>query len=112
MTAPANDNQPPTIDWASIPEETTGSVYVVGFNEFVKIGRSETPRRRIKSIDSNMPTPISFYGIVPGNWFVERLYHNRFSEHRVRGEWFKKLGILADWITGGCPKIEFKYEAA
>ena len=64
----------------------------------IKIGTSNDPLRRCRSISSNFKTNfgiddcITLLGIkfVPSGKgeIAEKLYHDRFSEHRKHGEWF------------------------
>jgi len=57
--------------------------------DFVKIGLTNQPERRIRTLASTLPLPIEVLGIHSGNGADEALLHARFRDQRTRGEWFK-----------------------
>lgn len=79
-----------------------GTVYVVGFANYVKIGFSIDLFGRLKALQEGTPELLVVYAKIPGTMADERAFHKRFASHRLRGEWFRKEGSLAAWIEGGC----------
>lgn len=70
---------------------TGGYIYVIAFSGYHKIGRAQNVERRIKSL---LPTkfpeaPILKLSVaVDDSFTAERALHYKYSEQRVRGEWF------------------------
>lgn len=87
----------PTERMITVPE----GIYVIGYDQFVKIGWSNNIRARFKQIQRGIPNDLTLYGCVIGGRADEKALHIRFKEYRTRGEWFRKEGALADWIAGG-----------
>jgi hypothetical protein len=80
-----------------------GTIYVVGFSDFVKIGYSRDPEGRFAAIASGLPLPLTIYAQIKGPATLERKLHARFGSLRLQGEWFQKDEKLAAWINAGCP---------
>ncbi len=56
-------------------------------NGLFKIGQSQTPEKREKTLQSEVPeTALRFY--IPAHDTAEKELHELFAEKRVRGEWF------------------------
>lgn len=55
----------------------------------VKIGCSNNPIKRVKKLDVG-PFPLRLIGVVKAHddYAVEEYLNDRFSEKRIRGEWF------------------------
>lgn len=58
----------------------------------VKIGISVDPRKRLSSLRTGSPTGMDLLWTSPGGRMLERYLHERFSAHRIRGEWFDFSG--------------------
>jgi hypothetical protein len=57
-------------------------------NGLFKIGQSQTPEKREKTLQSEVPeTSLRFY--IPAHDTAESELHEMFSKKRVRGEWFE-----------------------
>jgi Meiotically Up-regulated Gene 113 (MUG113) protein len=77
-------------------------LYVIGFGQYVKIGITTNLDSRLAQLQ--IPEELSEYALFVNGWRREELeLHRRFAAYRVRGEWFKKEGELAEWIERGCP---------
>jgi hypothetical protein len=62
----------------------------------IKIGMSCNLKRRLRELQAQSVEPLSVLAIERhGNSFMEGLYHQRFAEHHIGGEWFLR-----------CPEIE------
>lgn len=77
-------------------------VYVVGFDQYVKIGWSESLADRLRNLQLALPVKIKVYASFTCAKVNERILHQRFRKYRTRGEWFRHEGEVADWIKGGC----------
>lgn len=65
----------------------------------IKIGVSDNPWRRLAAIQLCNPEPLRFVGLVPGNRFDEHDLHERFDSAWVRGEWFRPVPELLEFIA-------------
>jgi hypothetical protein len=87
-----------------------GGVYVIGFRDYVKIGRTGSFPSRVKTLQAFLPEKLVIYGTIlcPNEYrrtAIEKQLHKRFKEYPLNGEWFRKEGELADWIAARCPLL-------
>jgi hypothetical protein len=85
---------------------TSGFVYFVQCEQFVKIGYSETPRWRPHDFATGNPFECRLIGLLEGGLDRERDLHKKFSEFRHRGEWFVLTGGLRSEIADMCGNWE------
>ena len=66
-------------------------VYFIGQDEtnFVKIGYSVDPKARLSRLQAANPNKLHMLGIVEGGYSDERMYHKRYAEYCMHGEWFR-----------------------
>lgn len=64
----------------------------------VKIGYSDRPEERLKSIQGMSPVPLRLLGWMPGSQQDERDLHARFAHLHSHGEWFRVDDDLAALI--------------
>jgi hypothetical protein len=65
----------------------------------IKIGYTEgEPEARIKSLQTGSPTPITLLLAIEGDRAAENGLHQRFSKHRLCGEWFKPSPEIVSYI--------------
>lgn len=75
-------------------------VYFIGGDSgAVKIGVSIAPVERATNLSLCSPIPLRILAKIEGERFEEKAYHQRFSAHRLHGEWFER-----------CPEIEAEIE--
>lgn len=85
-------------------DTTIGTVYVVGFDGYVKIGFTVRPlKSRIAGLQTGCPVNLTIYAEIAGTVSDEKRLQQRFSAHRSEREWFRREGSLAEWIDVGCP---------
>ncbi len=82
-------------------------VYVATWGEFVKIGMSEDPPRRIAGLTWPFPTERppgrpELAGYVEGGAATERLLHVALSAHSIGHEWFRRRREVADVVEQVC----------
>ena len=67
-----------------------GYIYLIESGGFVKIGRTNNPKNRIKNYVTENPNPQKILLVFPVSnpEVVEREVHKGFTEDRHRGEWF------------------------
>lgn len=68
-------------------------LYFIKCNDFVKIGRTDNVKTRVKQIQANCPYEISVIKILKGQGHREKEYHKLYDKYHHRGEWFKIVDI-------------------
>lgn len=92
------------------------SIYFISENyreNPVKIGISGDPVRRLSEIQSFHPVNLQIAARAPGKRLHEKKLHQKFSELRMRGEWFRPSPDLTSIIeyvalNGRLPRIVIK----
>lgn len=76
-------------------------VYFIRCGEFIKIGRASDIDYRFAALQGSVPFELVLVGIISTppteSDVAEREHHRRFKRFRVRGEWFREEGELADF---------------
>jgi Meiotically up-regulated gene 113 len=85
---PSDSWQPRRDDNIYDTPKANGCVYFIRCGDFIKIGYSLSPERRLSHIMTVNPHEIELLGYRYGTRDDEALYHERFAPHRHRGEWF------------------------
>jgi hypothetical protein len=55
----------------------------------VKIGYTRNPEQRLQSLQHASAEPLQLLAYFEGDMKNEQELHERFAEHRIRGEWFR-----------------------
>lgn len=76
-----------------------GYVYAIECEGMVKIGFSVCPYHRFTTIQTFSPFECRLVGIMAGDFRREAELHRRFSSQRVRGEWFRHDGEVAEFVA-------------
>ncbi len=76
----------------------TSYIYVMECAGFVKIGLTQNPNSRLAICQTFSPFPVRLIGFLEGTRQQEAALHAKLSAHRVRGEWFRMEGAVADYI--------------
>jgi len=81
-------------------DEITGRVYFLrtSCGRYVKIGYAMDVSKRVTAIDLCHPEPLTLLGSVPGNPRIEKFFHRKFKDLRVRGEWFRLAAEIEQLI--------------
>lgn len=84
-------------------QPTIGGIYIVGFDNYVKIGFSSKVHLRIGSVQRGIPVILTIYSVIENKTRRDEInLHHRFAALRTFGEWFRFDGELRVWIEGGC----------
>lgn len=76
--------------------DKSGYVYFILNDGLVKIGRTNSWKRRIKQFKTTMPNMTVLEVIPTRDMFaLEKHYHSRYSAYRQKGEWFS-TAIMKD----------------
>ncbi len=77
----------------------SGYVYFAKAGAEVKIGFTTNIKARVKSIQTHCAKPVEVVAVIPGSRGTEQFFHDRFSDHRIGGEWFSLVGLLAEFLN-------------
>lgn len=77
-----------------------GYVYVIGnlLQKVCKIGFSENPKKRIKSIQTGCPFVLNTLLLFEADKYTETRLHHKYAKYRISGEWFSIEGELKESI--------------
>jgi hypothetical protein len=78
------------------PEPT--EIYFIECGNFIKIGHSTTPGRRLAGIEVDNPHPVGLLHVARGTISDEKLLYEHFAHLRHRGEWFRRDSELLAFI--------------
>lgn len=82
----------------SSPRVLHSYTYFVCQGDFVKIGATSNPERRINGLQTGFPDPLEVLVVVHSNVISESQGHLRFAHLRASGEWFRAEPELLDFI--------------
>jgi hypothetical protein len=77
-----------------------GLVYAiqVGDDGPVKIGRSDNPAQRLRTLQTASAEPLRGLAAWPECFASEDLMHEEFAHVRIRGEWFRPVPELLEMV--------------
>lgn len=76
-------------------------------NNYVKIGVSSNPRRRLSQLQTGNDSKLDLLGIIKVEevFQIEKILHKHFASSRIHGEWFslssEDLGLLSSYFLEG-----------
>jgi hypothetical protein len=73
-------------------------IYFIECGNFIKIGHSTTPGRRLAGIEVDNPHPVGLLHVARGTISDEKLLYEHFAHLRHRGEWFRRDSELLAFI--------------
>jgi hypothetical protein len=93
----------PTVEIRTAQREVNRLVYFIqpAGGGLIKIGVAARPKQRLYHLQTGSPVELRLVGTLPGGQPLEAELHQRFAEHRVRGEWFEPTAELLSLIAGG-----------
>lgn len=93
----------------SLKQRYSSYVYFVkadGPESPVKIGLSNDPDTRVKTLQAASPERLYVIATMPGDAWVEKRLHERFAEGRLGGEWFRRDTPGLDDLIGDAMHFE------
>lgn len=92
--------------WDPIPEKpritiTSKIYFILSDDGYVKIGLSNEPEKRLKSLQTATAHQLEIIYLMPGTLEVEQYLHTLFSEDHSRGEWFIFSDKIREFIRLG-----------
>lgn len=73
----------------SLPVRECERVYFVLAGDFIKIGFSTNPLKRLAAMQTGSPYELIMLADIPGSKDDEQEIHRMFPDIHVRGEWFR-----------------------
>lgn len=74
-------------------------IYFIRSGQYVKIGVSNAPKKRIAAIQSGNPNPIEILAIIDGSYEQEAALHQLFADAHHMGEWFVDCPAIRNKIA-------------
>lgn len=74
-------------------------IYFVQCNNYIKIGNSTNPRKRLSDMQTASPYKLKLLKTIPGDYAEEERLHKKFRGIRVNGEWFCAEKRLLNYIA-------------
>lgn len=75
--------------------------YAIMSGEYIKIGRSDNPYKRLKQLQTASAVPLLLWGAKYDDFNLETKLHNELKDFKVNGEWYQNnqevrisLGVL------------------
>jgi DNA-binding transcriptional regulator YdaS (Cro superfamily) len=84
----------------------TGFVYFLRCGDFVKIGYSANPKRRLRYLQTATPFDFELLGVHPGAKWQEKQLHKIFASSRHRHEWFRADQTILEIAMSGLPSMD------
>lgn len=69
-------------------------------NGLIKIGKSNTPKQRLKHLSIGSPVLLRLVKTIEGGLYLENILHLYFEHINTHGEWFKPDYELNSFIKG------------
>ncbi len=73
-------------------------IYFISDGEYIKIGKSISPLRRLKELQTANGRALELIGIIPSSKVNENVLHSVFGDSHVRGEWFEIDSSILSFI--------------
>ena len=80
-------------------EAPTGFVYFIEGGDLIKVGYSVEPEKRIKSLKTGSPIPLTLLGYIRGTRALEGRLHRALASSWSHGEWFQATVRLRNYIA-------------
>ena len=83
-------------------------IYFIGNIEadVCKIGFSRKPYRRIETLRKQSPFYLEVFEIIDGDFTDEKMFHSKYDEYRINGEWFKLSKVIELGLTKSIKKVK------
>ena len=88
-----------------VRRHNSGFVCFIAAGPFVKVGYSENPNARIKSIQTSNPYDVELIGVIRGGLSREAEVLRQLSHAHHRREWFHLTNDVRDQINDLCRNV-------
>ncbi|WP_163836928.1 GIY-YIG nuclease family protein [Spartinivicinus ruber] len=83
----------------SLPKGVSYIYFVqAGEDGLIKIGRTKDVQARMCSLNSASPVELKLLGVFKAKDYMEKILHEEFAKYRVKGEWFKPVEEIKNFI--------------
>jgi hypothetical protein len=65
----------------------------------IKIGVAKDVKARMASLGTGTPHVLTVLGVIDGDVVLEETLHEQFRHARIRGEWFRPVPELLEYIA-------------
>lgn len=76
-----------------------------------KIGQSLEPLKRLRKLQTGNSRKLILVACCPGSFQIEQMFHKKYKEYHVSGEWFKFDERILLSVFGKMAKISINYES-
>lgn len=84
------------------PESGRRYIYFITDGVAIKIGGSRDPFRRYRELQTAHHQQLEILGIMDCRNGDERFTQRQFRDHHIRGEWFKDVPAIREFIGNRC----------
>ena len=86
-------------------------IYFIGNKKLniCKIGYSKRPYRRIDSLRKLSPFDLEIFSIIDGAPHDEKMYHSKYFDYRIKGEWFKLDNVQELGFSKGIKELKMRH---
>jgi uncharacterized protein YozE (UPF0346 family) len=88
--------------WGILPQDDNGTIYFFECETTreIKIGiTSGRVEKRMATVQTARGHKLSVLATIPGTTKFERALHERFAQHRLKGEWFRPHPDILEYIA-------------
>jgi len=82
----------------NMQEQFKSYVYFIQGADKIKIGISQSPKKRLATLQCTSPIPLKMLAICKGGTKLEKKLHKQFKHLRSHGEWFRAEPELLSYI--------------
>ena len=65
----------------------------------VRVGYTRNVKKRLASLQTGSPERLLLVSVRAGDRALEREVHERWTEHRIRGDWFRFQPVMGEWFA-------------
>lgn len=65
----------------------------------IKIGKAADVKKRLSGLQTSCHEALIVFGVVKGDYNLEKSLHQKFAKLRIRGEWFRRCQPLLSFIS-------------
>ncbi len=95
---------------AATPSRSRTFIYFIGAESGpIKIGKARNVKSRLSGIQTGHPEVLSCLGVMMGPERLEVGLHSRFSQYRLRGEWFDRSPEILQFIDQHTWSVDFAF---